>query len=145
MPEAWILLHSTGRVLLLHSINRVSVIVNLKSESETKKNTISASTRTYTTWQWQSRTQAKMTQKHIQAKANTDKLCKTKQNQRYSPIKKKQHNLSIQLEPFPRLEFSPPLESCSDIRITAGLLWNHLFLRNFAFLCGIRVQFCCPF
>ncbi len=56
-----------------------------------------------------------MTQKHIQAKASTDKLSKTKQNQRYSPIKKKQHNLSIRFEPFPLLEFSPPLESSSNI------------------------------
>ncbi len=31
-----------------------------------------------------------MTHKHIQAKANTDKLCETIQNQRYSPIKKDQ-------------------------------------------------------
>ncbi len=51
-------------------------------------------THTYTQpWQWQSRKQAKMTQKHIQAKASTDKLCETRLNQRYSPIKKKQHNL----------------------------------------------------
>ncbi len=34
-----------------------------------------------------------MTHKHIQTKANTDKLCETMQNQHYSPIKKKQHNL----------------------------------------------------
>ncbi len=47
---------------------------------------ISASTPTYTQpWQGQSRKQAKMTQ----AKANMNKLCESKQNQHYSPIKKK--------------------------------------------------------
>ncbi len=46
-----------------------------------------------------------MTHKHIQTKANTDKLCETTQNQRYSPIKKKQHNLGVRFEPFPLLEF----------------------------------------
>ncbi len=61
--RAWILLHSTGWVLLLHSINRVRAIANLESESETKNNIqISISTRTYT-------------YKHIQANANMDKLC----------------------------------------------------------------------
>ncbi len=53
--------------------------------------------------------------KHIQAKANTDKLCETKQNQRYSPIKKKQRNLGVRFKPFLLLEFSPSLESWSDI------------------------------
>ncbi len=43
--------------------------------------------------------------KHIQAKANKDKLCETKQNQRYSPVKKKQHNLGVRFEPFPLLKF----------------------------------------
>ncbi len=42
--------------------------------------------------------------KHIQAKANKDKLCETKQNQRYSPVKKK-HNLGVRFEPFPLLKF----------------------------------------
>ncbi len=36
-------------------------------------------------------------------------LCETRQNQRYSPIKKKQHNLDVRFEPFPLIEFSPPL------------------------------------
>ncbi len=45
-----------------------------------------------------------MTHKHIQTKANKDKLCETKQNQRYSPIKKTQSNLGIWFEPFPLLE-----------------------------------------
>ncbi len=53
--------------------------------------------------------------KAYSSKASMDKLCETKQNQRYSPIKKKQHNLSVRFEPFPLLEFSPPLESSSDI------------------------------
>ncbi len=43
--------------------------------------------------------------KHIQAKANKDKVCETKQNQRYSPVKKKQHNLGVRFEPFPLLKF----------------------------------------
>ncbi len=38
-----------------------------------------------------------MTHKHIQTKANTDKLCETLQNQRYSPIKKKQRNVGQNL------------------------------------------------
>ncbi len=114
MPEAWILLHSTGWVLLLHSINRVRAIANLESESETKKKSLHPHVHTQP-WQRQSRKQAKMTQKHIQAKANMDKLCQTRQNQCSSPIKKKQHNLGVRFEPFPLLEFSPPLESCSDI------------------------------
>ncbi len=46
-----------------------------------------------------------MTHKHIQTKANTDKLCETKQNQRYSPIKKKQRNLGVRFKLFPLLEF----------------------------------------
>ncbi len=61
------------------------------------------------------RKQVKMTHKHIQTKANTDKLCETMQNQCYSLIKKKQRNLGVRFEPFPLLEFSPPLEICSDI------------------------------
>ncbi len=79
----------------------------------------------------------KMIQKHIQAKASMDKLCETKQNQRYSPIKKKQHNLIIRFEPLALLEFSPPLESCSDIYggptscLILTLLFNILFLRYF--------------
>ena len=56
-------------------------------------------------WQRRSRKQVKMTHKHIQTKANMDKLCETKQNQRYSPIKKKQSNLGVRFEPFPLLEF----------------------------------------
>ncbi len=39
-------------------------------------------------WQGQSRKQAKMTQAYS-SKANMNKLCELKQNQRYSPIKKK--------------------------------------------------------
>ncbi len=54
-----------------------------------------------------------MAHKHIQTKANTDKLCEAMQNQGY--IKKKQLNLGVRFEPFPSLEFSPPLERCSDI------------------------------
>ncbi len=66
-------------------------------------------------WKWRLRKQVKMTHKHIQSKANTDKLCETMQNQCYPPIKKKQHNLGIRFQAFPLLEFSPLLESCSDI------------------------------
>ncbi len=55
-----------------------------------------------------------MTCKHIQTKANTDKLCKLKQNQCYSPIMKKQRNLGVRFQVL-LLEFSPLLESCSDI------------------------------
>ncbi len=85
-------------------------------------------------WQLRSRKQLKMTQEHIQTKANTDKLCEIKQNQRYSPIKKKQRNLGVRFEPFPLLDFSPPLESCSDIYASPTscliviLLFNVLFL-----------------
>ncbi len=85
-------------------------------------------------WRWRSQKQVKMTHKHIQTKANTDNLCETKQNQRYSPIKKKQRNLGIRFEPFSLLEFSPPLESCSDIYagptscLIVTLLFNVLFL-----------------
>ncbi len=83
------------------------------------------------------RKKAKMTQQHIQAKASTDKLCEIKQNQRYSP--KKQHNLSIRFKPFTLLEFSPPLENCSDIYagptscLIVTLLVNALFLWYFPF------------
>ncbi len=49
VPEAGILLHNTGRVLLLHSINRVHKIA---IESEIKKN-ISASTCRLHTQPWQ--------------------------------------------------------------------------------------------
>ncbi len=52
-------------------------------------------------------------QKHIQAKANKDKLCETKQNQRYSPVKKKQHNLGVRF----------PLLKCLS---TAGMLLRYL-------------------
>ncbi len=78
-----------------------------------------------------------MTHKHIQTKANTDKLCETMQNQCYSLIKKKQRNLCVWFEPFPLLEFSPPLESCSDIYVgptsclIVTLLFNVLFLWYF--------------
>ncbi len=85
--------------------------------------------------------------KHIQTKANTDKLCETMQNQRYSPIKKKQCNLGIRFEPFLLLEFSPPLESCSDICagpticLIVTLLFNVLFLWYFPlfFLSAIAI------
>ncbi len=60
-------------------------------------------------WQRRLWKQVKMTHKHIQTKANTDKLCETKQNQHYSPIKKKQRNLGVRFETFPLLEFSPRL------------------------------------
>ncbi len=60
------------------------------------------------------RTTITETHKHIQTKVNKDKLCETKQNQCYSPIKKKQHDLGLRFEPFALLEFSPPLESCFD-------------------------------
>ncbi len=62
------------------------------------------------------RKQAKMTCKYVQAKANLDKLCETMQNQCYSPIKKKKkRNLCVQFQAFLLLEFSPPLESCSNM------------------------------
>ncbi len=70
-------------------------------------------------------------------KSNTDKLCETMQNQHYSPIKKKQRNLGIWFELFALLEFSPPLEICSDIYVGPTscliviLLFNVLFLRYF--------------
>ncbi len=59
----------------------------------------------------------KLEYKHIQTKANTDKLYETKKNQCYSPIirKKKQCNLGVRFQAFPLLEFSSPLERCSDI------------------------------
>ncbi len=88
-------------------------------------------------WQRRSWKQVKMTHKHIQTKANTVKLCETKQNQRYSPIKKKQRSLGVRFEPFPLLEFSPPLESCSEIYVgptsclIVTLIFNVLFLWYF--------------
>ncbi len=86
-------------------------------------------------WQRQSWKQAKMTHKHIQTKDNTNKLCETMQNKRYSPIKNKQHNLSIRFESFPLLEFSPLLESYSEegpiLALIVTLLFNVLFLRHF--------------
>ncbi len=98
-------------------------------------------------WQRQWWKQAKMTHKHVQAKANTDKLCETKQNQHYSPINKKQHNLDVWFEPFPLLEFSPPLESCSDIYagptscLIVTLLFNVLFLWYFPlFFCHLYLS-----
>ncbi len=75
--------------------------------------------------------------KHIQTKANTDKLCETMQNQRYLSKRKKQRNLRARFKPFPLLEFSPPLESCSDIYagptscLVVTLLFNVLFLWYF--------------
>ncbi len=73
--------------------------------------------------------------KHIQTKDNMDKLCETKQKQCYSPIKDntKQHNLGV----FQLLEFSTPLESCSDIYAgptscpIVTLHFNAWFLRYF--------------
>ncbi len=87
-------------------------------------------------WLRRLRKQVKITHKHIQTKANKDKLCETKQNQCYSAIKKKQHNSGVRFEPmFIRvLEISPLLESCSDIYavqtscLIATLLFNVLFL-----------------
>ncbi len=67
----------------------------------------------------------------------THKLCETMQNQRYSPIKKKQCNLGIRFMPFLLLEFSPLLESCSNIYtgptsyLIVSLLFNVLFLWYF--------------
>ncbi len=68
----------------------------------------------------------KITQKHIQAKASTDKLCETKLNQHYSPIKKNQ-----------LLEFSPLLESCSDIYVgpISCLIVTILFNVYFSDIC----------
>jgi len=46
----------------------------------------------------------------------------------------KQHSLGVRFEPFALLEFSPPLEICSDVYagptscLTATLLFNVLFL-----------------
>ncbi len=77
---------------------------------------------------------------HFQTKANTGKLCETKQNQRWSPIMKKQRNLGVRFEFFPLLEFSPPLERCSDIYtdptscLNVTLLFNVLFLWYFPLL-----------
>ncbi len=78
-----------------------------------------------------------MTQKHIQAKASM--LCKTKQNQRYSSIKKKKHHLGA---PFPLFEFSPPLENCSDIYLIITLLFNVLFLwySPLMFICHLSLS-----
>ncbi len=52
-------------------------------ESETKKKYPHLHIHTQP-WHWQSRKQVKMTQKHIQAKASTDKLCELKQNKCYA-------------------------------------------------------------
>ncbi len=89
-------------------------------------------------WQRRSRKQVKMAHKHIQTKANTDKLWEMKQNQHYSPIKKKkQCNLGIRFQDFPLLEFCPLLESCSNFYVgptsclIITLLFNALFLWHF--------------
>ncbi len=58
-------------------------------------------------------------------------------------IKEKQHHLSVRFEPFPLLEFSPPLESCADIYVgptsflIITLLCNVLFLIFSFFLSAI--------
>ncbi len=78
--------------------------------------------------------------KHIQAKANKDKLCETKQNQRYSPHLSKRNNTTSASDSSPSrsLSFSPPLESCSDIYtgptscLIITLLFNVLFLLIFS-------------
>ncbi len=73
----------------------------------------------------------------LKLKPNKDRLCEIKQNQRYSPIKKKLHNLGVRFQAFPLLEFSPPLESCSDIYagptacLIVSLLVNVLYLWYF--------------
>ncbi len=88
-------------------------------------------------WQRRSRKQVKMTHKHIQTKANTDKLCETMQINVTHLSKKKQCNLGVRFEPFLLLEFSPPLESCSDIYagpticLIVTLLFNVSFLWYF--------------
>ncbi len=46
---------------------------------------------------------------------SNDYFCETKQNQCYSLIEKKQSNLDVRSQSFPLLEFSPALESWSDI------------------------------
>ncbi len=72
-------------------------------------------------------------------KQKPTRLCEKKQNQRYSPIKKKQRNFTVRFKLFPLLEFSPPLESCSDIYtgptscLVVTLLFNVLFLWFFLF------------
>ncbi len=77
-----------------------------------------------------------MTHKHIQTKANTDKLCETMLNQRYSPIKKKQRNLGVRFEPLLLLEFLSTagkllwyLRGSSCLIVT--LLFSALFLQYF--------------
>ncbi len=79
-----------------------------------------------------------MTHKHIWTKANTDKLCETMQKSMLLTYQKETTNLRVRFDPFLLLEFSPPLESCSDISacptsclIIINLLFNVLFLRYF--------------
>ncbi len=57
--------------------------------------------------------------------------CETKRNQRYSPIKKKPHNLELLVELFPLLEFCPPLWYLHGSCLIVTLLFNVLFLRYF--------------
>ncbi len=72
-----------------------------------------------------------MTHKHIQIKANTDKLCETKRNNATS---------ASDSSPSRSLSFSPPLDSCSDIYVGPAscpvitLLFNILFLWYFPLL-----------
>ncbi len=44
-----------------------------------------------------------------------DLFCETKKKQCYSPFEHKQSNIGVQSQAFPLLEFSPALESLSDI------------------------------
>ncbi len=59
---------------------------------------------TYTTMATTIAETVKKTQAYS-AKANKDKLCETKQNQRYSPVKKNNTTSASEFEPFPLLEF----------------------------------------
>ncbi len=81
-------------------------------------------------------------QKHIQAKANKDKLCETKQNQRYSPVKR---NNTTSASDSRSLSVSPPLECCSDIYTvpTSCLIITLLF--NVLFLCYFPLFSICHF
>ncbi len=54
--------------------------------------------------------------------------CETKQNQRYSSIKKTQSNLGIWFEPFPLLESNSDIYAGPASYLIATLLYNFLFL-----------------
>ncbi len=65
------------------------------------------------------------TYKHIQTKANTDKLCETMQNQRYSPIKKEKNTTSTSdLSPSCSLSYLHRWKAAAIFTQVLPLAWS---------------------